>query len=101
MLRTGVLLLSDILRTTSELDYSEMRQMIEEIYGLDCRFEDLREHAFLVDMMKCVVHGDLDKFADSLNLFNSLSEFDDLLIEALESIKNAVAERSKKRKNEK
>ena len=71
------------------------------MYGLDCRFEDSREHAFLVDMMQCVVHGDLDKFAASLNEFNSLSKFDDILLEAWESIKNAVAEQSKKQKNKK
>ncbi|KAL7537641.1 hypothetical protein ACHAWF_005863 [Thalassiosira exigua] len=95
-LRAGVLLLSDCLRRSPELDYSEMRKMMEETYLLDCRFEESREHAFLVDLMQCVAHRDLDKFADALFSFDSLSEFDDLMLEALEGIKNAIVDRSNK-----
>ena len=51
MLRAGALLLSDCLQRSPELDFSEIREMVEEIYSLDCRFEESREHAFLVDMM--------------------------------------------------
>ena len=96
MLRAGVLLLSDCLHQSPELDFSEIRQMMEEIYVLDCRFEESREHAFLVDMMQCIVRGDIDKFADCLFWFNSLAEFDDLMLDALEGIKNAVVERAEK-----
>ena len=47
MPRAGVLLLSDIVKQTTadELDFSELRQMCDEIYELDCRLEESREHA--------------------------------------------------------
>ena len=90
MLRAGVLLLSDCLQKSLELDFSAMREMIEEMHELDCRFAESQEHAFLVDMMQCVIHGDLDKFADSLFSFNSLNELDDLMLDALEIIKSKI-----------
>ncbi|KAL7535097.1 hypothetical protein ACHAXR_009476, partial [Thalassiosira sp. AJA248-18] len=102
MLRAGVLLLSDCVQRSAErLHYSEMRQMMEEMYSLDCRFEQSREHAFLADVMQCVTRGDKDRFIDCLYSFNSLSEFDDLMLEALEGIKNKVVERTENRKDPK
>ena len=101
MLRAGVLLLSDCLKQSPDLDFSEIRTMVEEIYSLDCRrFEDSGEHSFLVDMMQCVVHEDLDKFADCIYSFNKISELDDLLLDALDEVKKVVVERAEKRKDE-
>ncbi len=72
--------------TTYELDFSELRQMCEEMYELNCSFEESREHAFLCDMMQCIVKGGLNTFADCLFWFNSQVEFDDLLLDWLEVI---------------
>ena len=96
MLRAGVLLLADRLQQSPDPDFSEIRQMMEEIYSLDCRFEEPREHLFLADMMQCVVHGDVDKFADCLYSFNKITEFDDLMLDALEVVKKVIAERAEK-----
>lgn len=90
-LRAGVLLLSHHLRESQELDFSEVREMAEEMYEIDCRFAESPEHDFLVDMMQCVARGDLDKFADSLFSASPVFGFDDLMLDALEVIKNAVA----------
>mmetsp|Transcript_13657 Transcript_13657/g.29335 ORF Transcript_13657/g.29335 Transcript_13657/m.29335 type:complete len:339 (-) Transcript_13657:46-1062(-) len=101
MLRAGVLLLSDCLRKSpEELDFGEIRKMMEDVYKQDCRFEASPEHRFLVDMMHSVAHGDSDKFADCLYSFNSLSEFDDLILDALQGIRNAVGERAMASKEE-
>ncbi len=97
MLRAGLLLLSDCLKkSASELDFSEVREIIELIYDNDCRFEESSEHAFLSDMMQCTIHGDQDKFADCIFWFSFVCEFDDLMLDALGEIKNAVMERSEK-----
>ncbi len=99
MLRAGLLLLSDCLKkSSSELDFSEVREMIEKIYDIDCRFEASREHAFLNDMMQCTIHGDKDRFADCIFGFSSVCEFDDLLLDALGVIVNVVTDRSEKNK---
>jgi len=99
MLRAGLLLLCDSLKkSSSELDFSEVREMVEKMYDIDCRFEESREHAFLSDMMQCTFLGDQDRFADCLFWFGSVCEFDDLLLDALGDIKNVVLERSEKHK---
>lgn len=94
MLRAGILLLSESLHQT-ELDFSEVREMVETISKIDCRFESSREHKFLVDILQCVVRGDLDKFVDNMFSYNCVSEFDDIMIFALEKIKDAIVGRSK------
>ena len=63
--------------------------MLEEIYDLDGRFKESREHKFLVDMMECIVNKDLDKFADCIFWYNSVCEFDEIVLGALEKIKIA------------
>jgi len=99
MLRAGLLLLSDCLRqSSSELDFSEVREMVEHMYAMDCRFEESREHAFLSDIMECSIQGDQDRFADCVYWFSSVCEFDDLMLDALGDIKNVVTERSEKNK---
>jgi hypothetical protein len=99
MLCAGLLLLSDSLRqSSSELDFSEVREMVEHAYDMDCRFEESREHAFLSDMMKCTIQGDQDGFADCVYWFSSVCEFDDLMLDALGGIKDVVTERSEKNK---
>lgn len=95
MLRAGLLLLSDCLKkASSELDFSEVHEMLEKIYDIDCRFEESREHAFLSDIMQCTIHGDQDRFADCLYWFSSVCEFDDLMLDALGDINSVIAERS-------
>ena len=95
LLKVGILLLSECLRG-KEPDFSEVRDMMEKMYKLDCRFEESREHQLVVDMITCVVKGDLDKFADCLFWYNSIAEFDDItLLLALEAIKDTIIERSK------
>eukprot|EP00578_Thalassiosira_sp_NH16_P007509 CAMPEP_0181112206 /NCGR_PEP_ID=MMETSP1071-20121207/19692_1 /TAXON_ID=35127 /ORGANISM="Thalassiosira sp., Strain NH16" /LENGTH=341 /DNA_ID=CAMNT_0023196165 /DNA_START=676 /DNA_END=1701 /DNA_ORIENTATION=- len=94
MLRVGLLLLCDCLQKSPKLDFFEIRQTMEEMYEVDCRFEESSEHAFFVDMVKCAAQGDLDKYVDCLHSFNLLSKFDDLMLDALEGIKTAVAERA-------
>jgi len=94
MIKAGILLISECLRE-KELDFSEVREMIEEIYKLDCRFGESSEHKFLVDMIQCIVKGGLDKFADSLFWYNSIAEFDDITLLALETIKDTITERAK------
>jgi len=91
MLKANILLISDCLQQQKELDFSEVRNMMEKN---DCRFES-REHIFLVDMIQCIVKGDLDKFADCLFWYNSIAEFDDITLLALETIKDTITERSK------
>ena len=95
MLKAGILLLSDCLGQQKELDFSEVRDMMEEIYKLDCRFGESSEHKFLVDMIQCIVKSDLDQFADYLFWYNSIAEFDDITLLALETIKDTITERSK------
>ena len=58
MIRAGLLLLSDCLEqqklsSESELDFLDVRDLLEEMYELDCRFEESREHKFLVEL--CIV----------------------------------------------
>ena len=97
MLRAGILLLADILQRQSEIDYSEMQEMMEEMYDLDCRFEESKEHEFVVDLMKCVTYGDLDKFADCSYAFGNMDAFDELMLEAFEHIKDKIVERADKK----
>ena len=97
MIHAGLLLLSDCLeqqKLSSELDFLDVRDLLEEMYELDCRFEESREHKFLVDIMHCIVNKDLDKFADCLFWYNSIREFDDIVIDALEKIKNVIVEQA-------
>jgi len=94
MLKASILLISKRLGE-KELDFSEEREMMEEIYKLDCRFEESREHKFLVDLIQCVVKSDLDQFADRLFWYNSIAEFDDITLLALETIKDTITERAK------
>lgn len=94
MLRAAVLLLSDCLKHSSELDFSAVRKMVEDTYGIDCRFEESREHAFLGDILHSLVVGDLNMFSDCMFYFNSISEFDDLMLDAFEVVKNAVEQRA-------
>ena len=94
MLRSSILLISECLGG-KELDFSEVRDMMEEMYEIDCRLEESREHKYVVDMIQCVVKGDLDKFADSLFWYNSIAEFDDITLLAFETIKDTITERSK------
>lgn len=96
ILRAGILLLSDCLKQSQEQEFSDLRKMVEQIYDVDCRFEESREHAFLCDMMQCVIHGDQDRFADCLFWFGSVCEFDDLMLNALEDVRNGVTERAEK-----
>jgi hypothetical protein len=94
MLRAAVLLLSDCLKHSAELDFSAVRKMVEDTYGIDCRFEESREHAFLGDILDSLVVGDLNRFSDCIFYFNSLCEFDDLMLDAFEVVKNVVAQRA-------
>jgi hypothetical protein len=94
MLRATVLLLSDCLKHAPELDFSAVRKMVEDTYGLDCRFGESRENKFLGDIMHCIVIGDLDRFSDYLFYFSSLCEFDDLMLDTLEDIKNVTSQRA-------
>ena len=91
MIKAGILLISSCLESGKELDFSEVREMMEKN---DCRFES-RGHQFLVDVIQCVVKSDLDKFADSLFWYNSIAEFDGITLLALETIKDTITERSK------
>ena len=90
MLKASILLISECLGG-KELDFSEVREMMEKN---DCRFES-REHQFLVDVIQCIVKSDLDQFADCLFWYNSIAEFDDITLLALETIKDTITERSK------
>ena len=91
LLRAAMLLLSDCLKESStEVDISSVRKLIYDACGIDCRFYESREHAFINDMMQCVLSGDLDRFADCVFYFNSVYELDDLLLDALDVVKNAV-----------
>ena len=94
MLRATVLLLSDCLKHTPELDFSAVRKMVEDAYGLDCRFGESREKKILDDIMLCIVVRDLDRFSDCLFYFSSVCEFDDLMLDSLEDIKNVTSQRS-------
>lgn len=87
----AVLLLSDCLKESStEVDLSHVRKMIDDACGIDCRFDESREHAFINDMMQCVLSGDLDRFSDCMFYFNSVCNLDDLLLDALDVVKIAV-----------
>ena len=94
MLKASILLISECLGG-KELAFSEVRDMMEEIYKLDCRFGESSEHQFLVDVIQCIVKSDLDQFADCLFWYNSIAEFDDITLLALETIKDTITERSK------
>jgi tetratricopeptide (TPR) repeat protein len=95
MLRATVLLLSDCLKESStEVDLSPVRKLIDDAYEIDCRFVESREDAFINDMMQCVLSGDLDRFSDCIFYFNSVCELDDLLLDALDVVKHAVMQRN-------
>ena len=97
MIRAGLLLLSDCLeqqKLSAELDFLDVRDLLQEMYELDCRFEESREHKFLVDIMHCIVNKDLDKFADCLFWYNSVCEFDEIVLDALEKIKNIIVKQA-------
>ena len=94
MLRAIVLLLSDCLKYAPGLDFSAVRKMVEDAYGLDCCFEESREDKFLEDIMHCIVIRDLDRFSDCLFYFSSLCEIDDLMLDSLEDIKDVMSQRA-------
>lgn len=95
LLRAAVLLLSDCLEESStEVELSPVRKLIDDAYAVDCRFVESREHAFINDMMQCVLLGDLDRFADCMFYFNSVCGLDDLLLDALDVVKHAVMQRN-------
>ena len=100
VLRSGLLLLYDCLEKSDDMDLREVKQLVGKMSRLDCRFEESREYDFLIDIVYCVSFGNLDLFADCLYSFNILNEFDELMLVALEGIKNAVIKRAEKRKSD-
>ncbi len=49
---------------------------------------------FLEDILHCIVIRDLDRFSDCLFYFSSLCEFDDLMLDSLEDVKNVTSQRA-------
>lgn len=96
MLCGTLLLLYSCLLEPSDSDLGDVVDYVEKMYGLDCRFSESRQHDFIVDLIQCVRHGDLDVFADCVYSFNYLcSEFDDLMLTALDGIKIHIMAKKK------
>jgi phosphotransacetylase len=89
MLRGALLLLHDCLQS-QQPNLNEVVQFVEHTHSLDCRFIESPQHDFIADVIQCVRLGELDAFADCVYSFNFFSELDELLLTALDGIKESI-----------
>lgn len=88
--------LRSIILLSREKPFSEVQDTIDQFCQEDCRFEESRELEFIHDLMQSVSFSDLDKFADCVHSFNEAYELDDLMLDSLKGLMNALVQKIEK-----